>query len=59
MPLEYQQFMAKRAQEVVGQDGSLRPFEGEIGEMYLDYGHTPFLSMTEKMGEILIRVAEV
>lgn len=60
LPLAYQQFMVKRAQEVAGQDGNaLRPFEGEIGELYVDSGHTPFLSMTEKMGDILIRTAQV
>ena len=59
MPLAYQKFMVKRAQEVARQDGSVMPFEGEIGELYLDSGHTPFLSMTQKLGEVLIRAAEV
>lgn len=60
LPLAYQQFMAKRAKELASQDGgSVKPFEGEIGEVSLPSGHTPFLSMTEKMGEILIRAAEV
>jgi hypothetical protein len=58
LPLPYQQFMAKRAQEVAGQDGGVKPFEGGLGEISLDAGHTPFLSMTEKVGEILVRLAE-
>jgi hypothetical protein len=60
LPLHFQQFMAKRAREAAGQDGSsVRPFEGEMGEVTVDSGHTPFLSMTEKMGDILIRAAEI
>ena len=60
LPLGYQQFIAKRAKEVASQDGaSVKPFDGDIGEVALDSGHTPFLSMTEKMGEILIKAAEV
>ena len=51
--------MVKRAQETARQDGSVMPFEGEIGELYLDSGHTPFLSVTQKLGEVLIRAAEV
>ena len=60
-PRAYQQFMVKRAQEVAGQDagGSVRPFEGELGEVVVDAGHTPFLSMTETMGGILIRAADI
>ena len=61
LPLAYQQFMVKRAQEVAGQDagGSVRPFEGELGEVHVDAGHTPFLSMTVTIGEVLIRAAKV
>jgi hypothetical protein len=55
LPLLFQEFMAKRAQ---GQEGDVRPFGGEMGEVYLDSGHTPFLSMTEEIGDILIRAAE-
>jgi len=58
LPLLYQEFMAKRAQRVASQDRGLRLFEGEMGEVYIDSGHTPFLSMTEEMGNILIRAAE-
>lgn len=58
LPLLYQEFMVKRAQRVASQDNGLRPFEGEMGEVYVDSGHTPFLSMTEEIGDILIRAAE-
>ncbi len=57
LPLPTQQFMVKRVQ-VAGQDGGVRPFQGAMGELSLDSGHTPFLSMTEKIGDILIRAAE-
>lgn len=59
LPLAYQRFMAKRAKEVAGKEGSsVKPFDGEIGEVSVDSGHTPFLSMTDKMGDILIRAAD-
>jgi hypothetical protein len=59
LPLVYQRYMAKRAQEVAGHEGKVQPFEGDMGEIDIPSGHTPFLSMTDKMGEILIRAAEV
>ncbi len=61
LPPPYQQFMVKRAQQVAGQDagGRVRPFEGELGEVHVDSGHTPFLSMTETIGGILIKAAGI
>jgi pimeloyl-ACP methyl ester carboxylesterase len=58
LPLLFQEFMAKRTQRVGSEGGGLRPFDGEMGEVYVDSGHTPFLSNTEEMGDILIRAAE-
>jgi pimeloyl-ACP methyl ester carboxylesterase len=59
LPLLFQEFMAKRAKRVASEDGGdVRPFNGEMGEAYIDCGHTPFLSNTEEMGDILIRAAE-
>jgi hypothetical protein len=59
LPLGYQQFMARRAKEAAGREGgNVVPFEGEFGEVSLESGHTPFLSMTEKLGGVLIRAAE-
>jgi len=61
LPLPYQQFMVRRAQEeaAAGRDGGVRPFGGAMGEVYVDAGHTPFLSATREMGDILVRAAEV
>ncbi|KAK3896992.1 hypothetical protein C8A05DRAFT_48207 [Staphylotrichum tortipilum] len=59
LPLVYQQFIGRRAQEVANQHGCVRPFEGAMGEVYMDSGHTPFLSRMQEMGDILIRAAEI
>jgi hypothetical protein len=54
----YQHFMVERAVKQGGKH-AVTPFGGEMGQLYVESGHTPFLSMPQKIGEILVRAAEM
>lgn len=61
MPLQYAEFMVKRAQNEEAREGGVRAFSGELGEAYMDCGHCAMFFLEDKvkeLGKILVAAAE-
>lgn len=60
-PLEFQQWLVKRAQQEEPTEDRVRPFSGGLGEFSVDTAHCTMFFIPEKvkeLGEILVEVAE-
>lgn len=61
IPLQFAEFMVKRAQGEEARQGGVRAFAGELGESYMDCGHCAMFYLDEKvkeLGKILVAAAE-
>jgi hypothetical protein len=61
IPLQFAEFMVKRAQTEEARQGGVRAFTGEQGEVYMDCGHCAMFFLDEKvkeLGKILVAAAE-
>lgn len=61
IPLQFAEFMVKRAQNEEARQGGVRAFTGELGEAYMDCGHCGMFLIDEKvkeLGKILVAAAE-
>ena len=61
IPLQFAEFMVKRAQGEEARLGGVRAFTGELGEVYMDCGHCAMFLLPEKvkeLGKILVAAAE-
>lgn len=61
LPLQFVEFMVKRAQKEEARQGGVQAFTGELGEVYMDCGHCAMFLVPEKvkeLGKILVAAAE-
>lgn len=61
LPLQFVEFMVKRAQKEEARQGGVKAFTGELGEVYMDCGHCAMFLAPEKvdeLGKVLVAAAE-
>lgn len=61
LPLQFAEWMVKRAKGEEARQGGVQAFTGELGEVYMDCGHCAMFFLPEKvkeLGKVLVAAAE-
>lgn len=61
LPVQFGEYMVRRAQKEEARQGGVQAFTGELGEVYMDCGHCAMFLVPEnvkKLGKVLEAAAE-